>query len=322
MSKQQTRWRGIDDLAIFAEYAKCNSVHKTGKMFGVCGETVRRRLVASGFKLSGACWTESEDADLEEMWGDADKTIADIAAELNRTTNAISCRAGRLGIRGTRIHKTATSKTRAKMSNAQKKNANKEKRAAMSERAKRWHQENAHPKGFSGQRHTEEAKAIISEKGKGRKHSPESINKRLKTKLARYGRLGNDISRQNATWKAGWREVGGKRKYFRSRWEANYARYLEWLRSLGQLQDWEHEPKTFWFEGIRRGTRSYLPDFRVTENDGSIHYIEVKGWMDSRSKTKLKRMARYHPDVDLRLVDSGAYRTLCEQVRGIINGWE
>jgi hypothetical protein len=123
-------------------------------------------------------------------------------------------------------------------------------------------------------------------------------------------------------WKAGWREVGGKRIWFRSRWEANYGRYLEWLKCLGNIREWEHEPKVFWFLEIKRGTRSYLPDFRITENDGSQVFHEVKGWMDPKSKTKIKRMALYHPDVKLVVVGRSGYRALEKMVGRIISGWE
>ena len=92
-----------------------------------------------------------------------------------------------------------------------------------------------------------------------------------------------------ASCKSGWREIGGIRKYYRSRWEANYARYLEFLKVNGEIEKWEHEPETFWFEGIKRGVMSYLPDFRVTEKNGDIVFHEVKGWMDARSITKIKR---------------------------------
>jgi len=133
---------------------------------------------------------------------------------------------------------------------------------------------------------------------------------------------GKKTRSDKTSWKSGWREIGGKRNYYRSRWEANYARYLEWLRELGQILEWEHEPETFWFEGVKRGTVSYLPDFRVTETNGKIVYHEVKGWMDPKSKTKLRRMKKYHPDVSLILIDSKAYRKLAKQVDGIIYGWE
>lgn len=125
-----------------------------------------------------------------------------------------------------------------------------------------------------------------------------------------------------ASWKAGWREIGGIRKYYRSRWEANYARYLQWLKEHGQIESWEHEPETFWFGGIKRGCMSYLPDFRIKECDGRTVYHEVKGWMDDRSKTKLRRMAKYHPTVSLIVIDAHGYKAISKKVSTLINGWE
>ena len=124
------------------------------------------------------------------------------------------------------------------------------------------------------------------------------------------------------TWKAGWREIGEVPKYYRSRWEANYARYLQWLKENGQIKDWKHESETFWFEEIRRGVRSYLPDFRVWENDGTSKLHEVKGWMDDRSKTALARMAKYHPSETIILIQQKNYNEISRKVGGIINGWE
>lgn len=123
-------------------------------------------------------------------------------------------------------------------------------------------------------------------------------------------------------WKGGWREIGGFKKYYRSRWEANYARWLEREKQEGRIVSWAHEPKTFWFEGIKRGVNNYLPDFQVVNNDLSEEYHEVKGWMDSKSATKLKRMAKYHPDVKLVLVDTKVYRKLEKECSLTIEGWE
>lgn len=123
-------------------------------------------------------------------------------------------------------------------------------------------------------------------------------------------------------WKASWHEFGGKRNYFRSRWESNYGRYLQWLKKHGEIADWEHEPDTFWFEGIKRGCVSYLPDFKVTNNDGSIEYHEVKGYMDAKSKTKIKRMAKYHPDVKLVVIDKKPYKEIQRKVGRFVSGWE
>jgi hypothetical protein len=104
---------------------------------------------------------------------------------------------------------------------------------------------------------------------------------------------------REATPKTGIRRAkSGKRKdlgglHVRSAWEANYARYLNWLLVHGQIGGWAYEPQLFIFYGIRRGVRAYLPDFKVLLNDGSFEFHEIKGYMDAKSKLKLKRMAKY-----------------------------
>lgn len=123
------------------------------------------------------------------------------------------------------------------------------------------------------------------------------------------------------------RGLGGKRKdlgnkYFRSCWEANYARYLNFLVSCGEINRWEYEPDTFEFVGIKRGTRFYTPDFKVFNNNGRVVYHEVKGYMDARSATKLKRMAKYHPSVSIEVIDKKRYQALAGKVSGLIKHWE
>ena len=126
---------------------------------------------------------------------------------------------------------------------------------------------------------------------------------------------------RNATWKAGPREDLND-LFFRSAWEANYARYLEWLKKKGEIFDWKYEPDTFWFFKIKRGVRSYKPDFKVWEKqDSKPYYIEIKGWMDPRSKTKLKRMAKYYPQIKIVIVDRIQYREIAKWQR-LIPGWE
>jgi hypothetical protein len=115
-------------------------------------------------------------------------------------------------------------------------------------------------------------------------------------------------------------DLGGQ--YFRSSWEANWARYLNWLKSIGEIRSWEFESKTFEFKGIKRGSRFYTPDFLVTNKDGSQEYHEIKGYMDARSATKLKRMKKYHPTVKVVLIDKGAYVATASKVCGLIPGWE
>jgi len=99
--------------------------------------------------------------------------------------------------------------------------------------------------------------------------------------------------------KSGWREVGGKRIYFRSQFELQYAVKLQGYKEVGMIKDWEHEPKVFYFEGIKRGVTNYTPDFKVYNNDGSHHWVETKGYWDAKSKTKVKRFRKYFPDEKL-----------------------
>ena len=136
------------------------------------------------------------------------------------------------------------------------------------------------------------------------------------------GRARTAKNSPHGSWKAGWRTVGGQRCYFRSKWEANYARVLEWLKQRNQIEKWEHEPETFWFDGVKRGTVSYLPDFRVTNPGGSVEYHEVKGWMDARSKTKIKRMEKYHPTVKLMVIDAKSYRSIAKTFGKAVPNWE
>jgi len=124
-------------------------------------------------------------------------------------------------------------------------------------------------------------------------------------------RLKNNPNSVYSRTKKGWREVAdGNKYYFRSGWEMNYAKYLDFLVKNKEIIKWEYEPDTFWFEKIKRGVRSYLPDFKVYENNGKIAYHEVKGFMDSKSKTKLSRMKKYYPDIKMELIDEKRYNAI------------
>lgn len=43
---------------------------------------------------------------------------------------------------------------------------------------------------------------------------------------------------------------------------------------------------------IKRGTKAYTPDFYFTNLD---QWIEIKGYLDNKSKIKIKRFKRYYP---------------------------
>ena len=194
-----------------------------------------------------------------------------------------------------------------------------------SDRQIKYLQNNEHPRGFQGRQHTKETRQLISIESKAAfaNMTLDEISSRVWKMLKTKHKKGNLYQeREGVSWKMGWREIGGVRKYYRSQWEANYARYLEWLRCNGEIESWQHEPDTFWFHEIKRGVRSYLPDFKVTENSGTVIYHEVKGWMDARSATKIKRMAEYYPDVELIIIDKPIYKSIENKLGRLIPEWE
>lgn len=157
------------------------------------------------------------------------------------------------------------------------------------------------------------------ELGLTRMDRPRAMEAVLKTIKAasRYARTRNGLGVLTA---GGFREDLGI--YVRSRWEANYARYLNWLKEQGKVKEWQYEPETFEFPHIKRGTRFYTPDFKVVWADGTVEYHEVKGYMDQKSRTALKRMARYYPDVKIVVIDRSTYQDIRRKLCRVIPGWE
>ena len=105
--------------------------------------------------------------------------------------------------------------------------------------------------------------------------------------------------------------------YFRSSWEANIARFYNFAGVK-----WQYEPREFVFDKIKRGPCiSYTPDFYLPEED---KWVEVKGWMDDRSKTKLARFQRYYPQeyLKLQVIGSKEYRAIEKDCKNLVPGWE
>ena len=332
---------------LWSSYLELGSVHKVGKKHGTTGETVRKYLKIGGHRLNRTKWTAEEDNRIRQAYASPEPLdLLVLSKDLGRTEVAISLHASELGITASRGTRKRSERHRANMSDAQKarwnecteaernwlrdrtegmkpflgKTHSQENKDKVSAQFKKWHSENKHPRGMLGKKHTKETCEIISSKNKGRKRPPEEVTGMLKTKFAKYGTTAPNV--RHGSWKSGWREIGGRRIYARSRWEANYARYLQFLKENGQISEWEHEPHTFWFEKIKRGARSYLPDFRVTFTTGAIEFHETKGWMDARSKTKIRRMAKYHPSVKLVVLGAEWFKANRIKLRAILPGWE
>lgn len=305
--KQQ---KATDDQ-LSESYGRLKNVWEVAKEFGMCGQSVHERLIKLGIQDKMNYFTEDEVFFLREHYMDylLKGELSKLAKKMGRTKNFICRQAKKLGF---------TDNTRKKSIYEN----------YVPHIGVDWSKtKNGHPKGMLGKKHTKETLDILSLKSI---ESQAKINadpdkraaiskKTIETKFTNGTMVTN---RQKVTWKGGWREIGGKKKYFRSRWEANYARYLQWLKDQNQIKDWEHEAKVFWFEGIKRGCVSYLPDFRITELNDNQVYHEVKGWMDDRSKTKIRRMGIYFPEVSLTIIGAEWFKKNNRNLTSIIYGWE
>lgn len=184
---------------------------------------------------------------------------------------------------------------------------------------KEWYKTHEHPRGMLGKHHSKEYCEEISKRVKEywAEVTPEQLEVRYEKMI--QTKIKNNTMNSNLTASNPYsRTKSGKRsdlngQFFRSAWEANIARLFNAMKIK-----WEYEPKTFYFEKIRRGCTSYTPDFYLPEYDV---WIEVKGWMDDKSRTKLKRFAKYYPNEKLELIDSKRYREI-EKKAKILPYWE
>lgn len=83
-------------------------------------------------------------------------------------------------------------------------------------------------------------------------------------------------------------DLGGL--FVRSSWEANLARYLSY-----KGKQWSYEPEVFVFSGVKHGTVSYCPDFKVKYRNSYL-WIEVKGQLKDSDKTRIRRFKKFYPD--------------------------
>lgn len=86
-------------------------------------------------------------------------------------------------------------------------------------------------------------------------------------------------------------ESAHKGPKFKSKAEARYAAILESQQRAGQIRAWRYEAVTF---SLADGVR-YTPDFLVTENDGRMTLIEVKGFMREAARIRLRIAVEMYP---------------------------
>lgn len=314
----------ISEIQFIEKHALNMPHYEIAKKLGRTTKSINQKCSYLGFIDKEKQWSNHEIALLINAYSGTPTNqqlkLQELSDKLGREKTNVSRKARTLGL---------TNNSRKMVDNPigrKRKFETKEERSEyMSEITKDRLKKFGHPRGALGMKHTDETKEIISKKSiisNSLITDEQRVAINLKTIKTKVKNGTYAPERIKTSWKSGWREIGGVKKYYRSKWEANYAYYLQWLKEKGQISDWLHEPITFWFEGVKRGCVSYLPDFWVQEANGSEAFHEVKGWMDDRSKTKIRRMAKYHPEVKLVVIDSAGYTALKKSVQGIVPGWE
>lgn len=319
-------WSEEDVEKLRELYAEELSSEEISRILGRSKASIRNKAYVEKISVSKK-YTKEELDFIKENYHSMN--IRELATELGRGENWQNvCRTARkLGLTGNK-KKVKHSDQPIPVIRTNKFSNDEERLKAKSAFMKKWHAENPHPRGMLGKTHNEEYKKWRSDYMKSQwedknsffnseEHRQKTSDRMSKTMTERLKKnTGNIYSRGN----------GGTRKdlgfYVRSTWEANFARYLNFLQEKGSIFKWEYEPDTFWFENIKRGTRSYMPDFKVWDTEESTpYYYEVKGYMDKKSQTKLKRMSKYFPEIEIRIIQSKEYKEI-SKYKNVIKNWE
>lgn len=94
---------------------------------------------------------------------------------------------------------------------------------------------------------------------------------------------------------------------FDSTMEADYYYYLKLKKSRNEIKDFSLQPKfilidKFKYNGKAIRAITYTPDFKVENLDGSIEYIDTKGFPTEVSKLKKKMFHYFYPNLTLKWI--------------------
>jgi len=305
----------VTDAQIAESYARHGNIWKVAEEVGLSGQTVSRRMIDAGIVKNKRWITERDRELIRSYYTTTPPDIFDLqflCLLLNREKTFVCKEARLMGF---------TTQTRAR---------NQRTKTFISGMRKRVLAERGHPRGALGMKHTDEAKKVIALKSRQMWATWKTFGigqmseEGRDAASARASQRARAIPAHNAysRCKGGYREdIPGM--YFRSAWEANYARYLNKLMAMKVVESWAYEPKTFWFDGIKRGVMSYKPDFCVVyKGDPKEVYVEIKGWQTPKDRTKWRRMAKYHPEIKLEIVGEKQYLALKRKWANAIPNWE
>jgi len=293
----------VTNEQLLEAYNRLGSVWKVAPEFGICGQSVWERLKKLGV-VDKDRWTEQQLNILRQAYSDSTSNTLHINQLVNiigKTKTSISGKAKRMGLTTNRNRKR-----------------DKTMRLAMSKRTKERIKNNGHPRG--------------SYKPNG-EHSRVCPNCNILFKIhpssnQRYCSIICGHNRKQVNGHQGYSKTGKRQdlnnQYFRSRWEANYARYLNYLINNDEpIIKWEYEPQRFIFDQVKSKPFFYTPDFCIFFADDHIEYHEVKGWDYSNGQIARKRFAQYFPHLTLVLINQSWFNSITQQgIDKLIDNWE
>ena len=306
----------IDIQKIISDYKEDKNIWRVGLKNNLSGQYVHEVLKKNNIDTSSKNkWTENQINELKDIYNSGFKSgdnILNLFCKKHNKLKSNVCRKAKL------LNLNIDSKRKSNVDLIQR----------QSEKCKLWIRENGHPRGMLGKHHTEENKKKYSYNSKEMwKNSLSFVNSdiyrdnlsdRMLEQMSKRMK-DNPMSIYSRT-KRGFVTIEEKTFFARSTWEANVASYFQFLKENGDIKDWVHEPYSFIFKEIKRGVRSYLPDFKIIKNDNSFYYVEVKGWMDYKSKLKMERMSKYYPNIKIEIIDETEYLKISSK-KNLFNNW-
>lgn len=121
----------------------------------------------------------------------------------------------------------------------------------------------------------------------------------------------------------GWVQVADKKCFFRSKWEVYAAFTFDFYKRKNLIKDWAYEELCLEFSRIKykTGPYRYLIDYTIYNNDGSVEYVEIKGYQTPDTKKKLKRTKADFPAIKLTVYDGEWFKAARKKGWHRLMGW-
>lgn len=300
----------VEIQQIIDKYNELGNVWKVGEALGISGQKVHSILKKRGLGKRMNYFTEADYAYLREHYEEYanGQRLSELAKIMKRTTAFLNRKAKELGLtKPNRKYKIGE-----------------ERHKQLSNAAKGRIAKYGHPKGMMGKNHTSETKEYISKwhRQNWAEHRDEYLTEERRKNSS------DNMAKCQADGILGVRSrtymvrcfVNNKEYVFKSAWEVNIALVLEYERLLGNIDGWAYEATTFSFEYDGNGVRNYKPDFDVYK-DGKIYHVEVKGWVDEKTKIKMDLMQRFYPNDMIYMMGEKEYRSVKAKYKPIIPQW-